>query len=170
MAADRWLVHHHATILPTGEVQANDPVPAWVQHAVQIRINYTQFIGPTCESFDAPPPDAAEAEIRRTVERWLEHNPARVINGRLQSLYPHTEVPQCMQSWMERTQVAALESEAETATNSANVAANPPLATTEIDAQGDTVEDPIVIDEATSNSDNDSTEGTDETTWAPKQI
>ena len=76
-----------------------------------------------------------------------------------------------MRSWMERTRDAALEeTEAESAPNPANVAANPLLATIKVDAQGDTVEDPIVIDEATSNSDNDSTEGTDKTTWAPKQI
>mgnify|MGYP000290364535 CR=1 FL=1 len=51
MAADRWLVHHRATTSPTGEVQANDPVPGWAQDEVQIRINCTQSIGPTCESF-----------------------------------------------------------------------------------------------------------------------
>ena len=43
----------------------------------------------------------------------------------------------------------------------ANVAANPPLAEIEVDAQGDTVDDPIVIDESTSKSDNESAEGTD---------
>jgi len=50
------------------------------------------------------------------------------------------------------------------ATSDTNVAANPPLAAIEVDAQGDTAEDPNVIDESTSNSDNDSAEGTDKTT------
>jgi len=36
--------------------------------------------------------------------------------------------------------------------------------TIEIDAQGDTVEDPIVIDESTSNSDNDSADEADKST------
>jgi len=52
---------------------------------------------------------------------------------------------------------AAVESE----TNPSDTAEN---ATIEIDAQGDTVEDLIVIDESTSNSDNDSADEADKST------
>ena len=122
--------------MPTGEIQANDPIPGWVHDQVRTRIDYTQFVGPTCDSFEEPPEDATDAEIRSTVERWLTYNPTRVINGRLQSLYPHIAVPQCIQSWMESTRVTALEdTETETAPNPANVAVNPPLAADAMDAE-----------------------------------
>jgi len=49
----------------------------------------------------------------------------------------------------------------EAKTNPSDTAEN---ATIAIDAQGDTVEDPIVIDESTSNSDNDSADEADKST------
>jgi len=56
----------------------------------------------------------------------------------------------------------------ETETNQSETEANPSAtadnATLEIDAQGDTVEDPIIMDEATSNSDNDSADEADKST------
>jgi len=51
--------------------------------------------------------------------------------------------------------------QSETTANSSATAVN---ATIEIDAQGDTVEDPIIIDEATSNSDHDSEDEADNST------
>jgi len=109
VAADRWLVEHHATISPTGEVQVDGPItiPGWVQDQVRNRIDYARCVGPLRMSFEAPPPDATEEEIRQTVEGWLECNPARVIDGRLQSLYPDQAIPQYIQKWMDNTRVIA---------------------------------------------------------------
>jgi len=55
------------------------------------------------------------------------------------------------------TETNQLETEATSSATAVN-------ATIEIDAQGDTVEDPIIIDEATSNSDHDSEEEADNST------
>jgi len=73
-------------------------------------------------------------------------------------------IPPTMQQWLigRGARLAAVTPTG--AIPAANVTANPPLAAIEVDAQGDTVEDPIVIDESTSNSDNESAEGTDKTT------
>jgi len=52
----------------------------------------------------------------------------------------------------------------EAETNPSETAQNATIAIIEIDVQGDTVEDPIVIDESTSNSDNDSADEADKST------
>jgi len=56
----------------------------------------------------------------------------------------------------------------ETVANQSETEVNPPAtaenATIAIDAQGNTVEDPIIVDEATSHSDNDSADEADKST------
>jgi len=60
--------------------------------------------------------------------------------------------------------LAAGETEANQSETEANPSATAENATIEIDAQGDTVEDPIIINKATSNSDNDSADEADKST------
>jgi len=156
LPTDKWLIHHNATISPTGVVEATIPVPDEVQEEVRQRMNYTRHIAPLCEFFTQPPQVATAEEIRRTVEEWLEWNPVRFIEGRLLSLYPHIAVPQYIQNWMNTAQVANL-TETSTEPTPANVVANPPPAVAmnqfpEHDAQGHTADSPIVI---ASDSDSD---------------
>jgi len=144
LPTDKWLIHHNATISPTGVVQATIPVPDKAQEDVRQRMNYTRHIAPLCEFFTQPPQVATAKEIRRTVEEWLEWNPVRFIEGRLLSLYPHIVVPQYIQNWMNTAQVANL-TETSTEPTPANVVANPPPTVAMSPEQGRTTDSCIVI-------------------------
>jgi len=157
LPTDKWLIHHNATILPTGVVEATIPVPDEVQDEVRQRMNYTRHIAPLCEFFTQPPESATAEEIRSAVQEWLEWNPARFTDGRLLSLYPHIAVPQYIQNWMTTAQITTVTGTS-TEPTLANIEDPPPAAemnhSTEPDTviQGHTASSPIVI---ASDSDSD---------------
>jgi len=158
LPTDKWLIHHNATILPTGVVEATIPVPEDVQDEVRQRVNYTRHIAPLCEFFTQPPESANAEAIRRAVQEWLEWNPARFTDGRLLSLYPHIAVPQYIQNWMTTAQIPSLPGPGTEPTLD-NVEDNPPPAAArnhhpepDTVAQGHAASSPIVI---ASDSDSD---------------
>jgi len=107
-------------------------------------------------------PEEEKVFIEDHIIPWLNDNDYTLDEDG--TFYTDSIIPPAIQEWFigRGAQLAAIPPTR--AIPEANVAANPPLAEIEVDAQGDTLEDPIVIDKSTSNSDNESAEGTDKTT------
>ena len=130
---------------------------------------------------DAPPQGASEEDIAEAVHVWLSTHIIAVNNGVIRCLNPNQTVPQYVQDRMayNMAQIASMaantnnpitgidrtapEENEENATVANNSTETEENAAIEIDAQGDTAEDPIILNESTSHSDNDSTEAEDKT-------
>ena len=180
---DLWFCHHKFT---PGSTTPPQWVQTWIdnahahfmrQTAVNASSNHSDTTIPEENQLAAPAAAAAHAEpppdvVRAQIENMKQENQLlaaqiasmkdtdRDVKGIQQQLPAKRKAPTA------NTEDNHPSSVTETATTVAD--ANPSVTaentTIAIDAQGDTVEDPIVINESTSNSDNDSADEADKST------
>ena len=106
-----------------------------------------------------PPPQIASLKAAsRKVKKIQQQLPSKRKRPAANTQEHHAGATETSQTNSTPTAGGTETNQSESTANSSAPAVN---ATIEIDAQGDTVEDPIIIDEATSNSDHDSEEEAD---------
>ena len=143
-AVQEWF-NSHPTTITEGVIECLDPdqsVPQYVQDRMDC--NLAQITSLKAAS--------------RKVKKIQQQLPSKRKRPAANTQEHHAGATETSQTNSTPTAGGTETNQSESTANSSAPAVN---ATIEIDAQGDTVEDPIIIDEATSNSDHDSEEEAD---------
>mgnify|MGYP007080254168 CR=1 FL=1 len=153
--ADLWIRHHKFT---PGSTTSPQWVQTWIDNALAHFTRQTA-VNASSNNSDTPMPEETQLAPPAAAAAHAEPPPQQLPAKRKSpTANPEDNHPS---NTAETTTTHDPPAAVAADTNPSGTAEN---ATIEIDAQGDTVEDPIVIDESTSNSDNDSAAAMDTST------